>query len=108
MNGDGSISFREYAIAKRFDLDGDNILNAQEKAECMAQLKNGFEDNLYWDPINSNNGTRVVQKGGKIFTDSGEFGKEKDIVNKGDTLTALKERRKSKLKLRIFQSNLDE
>ena len=85
----------------KFDFDGDNILNTQEKKEWLKQLKNGYEDNLYWDPI-SNNGHRVVQKGGKIIANSEEIGNDnEDIENKGDTLTALKLRRKSKWNFRL-------
>ena len=77
-------------------MDRDGILNTQEKKEWIKQLKEGYENQLYWDPINtnSNNGYRVVQKGGKILTDIGEFGKENEILNQdGMTFTKLKQKR---------------
>ena len=58
LNKDGAVSFKEFAIAKRFDLDNDGILNQQEKEECLRQLREGYEDQLFWGE-----GVRVVQKG---------------------------------------------
>jgi hypothetical protein len=58
LNQDGSVSFKEYAIAKRFDIDKDGILNEQEKKECLKQLKEGYEERLFW-----NENARVVQTG---------------------------------------------
>ena len=49
INGDGTVSHREYAIAKMFDFDFDNKLNEKEKEYWLKRLKEGFEDTLYWD-----------------------------------------------------------
>jgi hypothetical protein len=35
LNGDGSVSAKEYLFAKYFDKDGDGILDSAEKAECL-------------------------------------------------------------------------
>jgi hypothetical protein len=43
LTGDGTVSAKEYLIAKIFDKDGDGILNDEEKAECIKQLKDGYE-----------------------------------------------------------------
>lgn len=69
----------------------------EEREELVGKLKDGYEQKLYWDPINTNTngGFRVVQKGGKILTDIGEFGNSSEANNsKNMTLTLLKKRRK--------------
>jgi hypothetical protein len=35
LNGDGSVSAKEYKFAKYFDKDRDGILDSAEKAECI-------------------------------------------------------------------------
>lgn len=49
LNGDGTISFREYAIAKMFDFDLDKKLNEAEKAECMKRINEGFERTILFE-----------------------------------------------------------
>ena len=73
INGDGCVSAREFAIAKRFDKNGDDILDDKEKQECIEQLKNGYEDNLYWDPVDASTGCHVVQKNGMIISTTGDY-----------------------------------
>ena len=43
LNGDGTVSPREYLIGKYFDKNQDGILDEDEKAECIKQVKGGFE-----------------------------------------------------------------
>ena len=59
----------ELAIAKRFDKDGDGILNDKEKANCLNALENGYENTLYFakDTNDPKLNLRVIQKGGKIL-----------------------------------------
>ncbi|CAI2366709.1 unnamed protein product [Moneuplotes crassus] len=59
LNGDGTVSAHEYAIAKLFDFDFDNKLNAEEKAYCLKRLKEGFEDGFYWD---ADQGTQDIKQ----------------------------------------------
>lgn len=39
LDGDGHVGDRDYFLAKRFDKDGDGKLNAKEKAEAIAAIK---------------------------------------------------------------------
>jgi hypothetical protein len=43
LTGDGTVSIREYNIAKQFDKDQNGVLDAKEREECFKALKAGFE-----------------------------------------------------------------
>lgn len=49
LDGDGHVGDRDYFLAKRFDKDGDGKLNAKEKAEAVAAIKDGYEKNFVWN-----------------------------------------------------------
>lgn len=97
MDGDGAVGFKEFAIAKRFDTDGDGVLTQEERQNLIEKLKQGYEQQVYWDPGNSgtDGGYRVVQKDGKVYTDNGVFGDVPD-QNPKMSYTVLKAIRKSK------------
>ena len=44
LDGDGAVSFKDYALSKMFDFDCDGRLNTQEKKNALDRLRNGFED----------------------------------------------------------------
>ena len=52
LDKDGYVGGRDYVLAKRFDLDGDGKLNAEEKKNAYEQLKNGYEDKFVWNVEN--------------------------------------------------------
>lgn len=84
-----------------FDFDFDNRLNTPEKAHCLEKIKEGFENQLYWDADQ----TRVVQKDGKIIMDQGIHGTIGDETHAVMTTTKLKQKRVeeiSDLNLKIF------
>lgn len=95
----------EFAIAKRFDLDGDGILNDKEKKEWLNALRNGYEQTLFWaeDSNDPSLNLRVVQKGGKILlpdtfehnvTSQPVLDKPKSVhKNKNNLLQALNEKK---------------
>lgn len=43
LNGDGAVSAQELWIASRFDKDGDGVLDAGERKDCLAALKDDYE-----------------------------------------------------------------
>lgn len=109
LNGDGTVSAREYAISKMFDFDFDNKLNAQEKAYCIQRLKEGFEDGLYWDA--DQGAGRIVQRDGKIMLQGVEYGVGKDSAEElvGKTLPLINQQRtfeKRKLNAQVFENFL--
>ena len=68
LDGDGLVNNRDYFLAKRFDKDGDGRLNSQERKTAIEALKNGYEDNFYWNVEKSgaHRGKRLLQVRGKI------------------------------------------
>ena len=42
LDGDGSVSVKDYFLAKQFDKDGDGMLNKQELAEAKKALDEGY------------------------------------------------------------------
>ena len=48
LNGDGTVSAKEYAISKMFDLDFDGKLSPEEKVFCLKRLKEGFESKTFY------------------------------------------------------------
>lgn len=44
LDGDGFVSFTDYAIAKHFDKDNDGKLNSEEKAAAVKALNENFKD----------------------------------------------------------------
>ena len=111
LNGDGTVSPHEYAIAKMFDFDFDDKLSPEEKAYWIKRLKEGFEDGLYWDADQGDQ--RIIQKDGKIllphamFGNGGE-GEDEELL--GKTLPLLKFQRIQKKKKEndaLFEKFLD-
>jgi hypothetical protein len=43
LTGDGTVSIREYKLARRFDINKDGILDDQERKECLQAIKDGIE-----------------------------------------------------------------
>jgi len=110
LNGDGTVSAHEYAIAKMFDFDFDNKLNPQEKANCLKKLKNGFERSLYWDADQGQ--MRIIQKDGNILLPDSGFGlteADEDGMLLGKTYPFLKQQRvdeRKSLNNKIFENFL--
>jgi hypothetical protein len=107
LDGDGMVNNRDYFIAKRFDVDQDGKLNSAEKKAAICSLKNGFEDQFYWNVEKSgiHRGTRLLQVRGKII-EADNFTAIKDTypeypiskVNKTTaTYTELKQKRKQEI-----------
>ena len=110
LNGDGTVSAHEYAIAKMFDFDFDGKLNAEEKAHCLQKLKEGFEDNLYWDADQGD--MRIIQRDGKILLPDAEFGfinADEEGVMLGKTFPLLQHQRledRKSMNNKVFESFL--
>ena len=43
LTGDGTVSIREYRLARQFDKDRNGILDAKERKECLQAIKDGIE-----------------------------------------------------------------
>lgn len=110
LNGDGTVSAHEYAIAKMFDFDFDGKLNEQERAFWLQRLKEGFESNLYWDADQGDQ--RIIQKDGKIIMSDADFkfsGSDKDNAQFGKTLPMLQVERlndRKSLNAKVFENFL--
>lgn len=68
LDMDGFVGGRDYFLAKRFDLDKDGKLNAQEKQNAYDQITKGYEDNFVWNLENQGpkRGYRILQKVKKL------------------------------------------
>ena len=57
---------KDLVIAKRFDKDGDGILNATEREEAMNSLRNGYENQFIWgiEQTGALSNLRILQKRG--------------------------------------------
>jgi hypothetical protein len=75
IDGDGFVDHKDMAIAKMFDRNKDGILDESEKAEMQKALKEGIMDKFIWglDLTGANKHPRLIQKKGKIITESGNF-----------------------------------
>lgn len=110
LNGDGTVSPHEYAIAKMFDFDFDGKLNEQERAFWLQRLKEGFESNLYWDADQGDQ--RIIQKDGKIIMSDADFkfnSSDKDNAKFGKTLPVLQFERlndRKSLNSKVFENFL--
>jgi len=113
LDMDGFVGGRDYFLAKRFDLDQDGKLNAQEKQNAYDQIMKGYEDNFVWNLENqgAKRGYRILQKRGKII-DAEDYLPVRDTypehplhrVNPNvGTFTDLKEKRKHIVKDDIGQ-----
>ena len=69
LDGDGFVGGRDYVISKRFDVDKDGKLNAQEKYNAIEAIKNNIEDEYIWNLENQGiiKPARILQKRGKIL-----------------------------------------
>lgn len=69
LDGDGYVGGRDYVLSKRFDVDGDGKLNADEKKKALEAIKNGIEREYVWNLENrgGKNSQRILQKRGKII-----------------------------------------
>ena len=69
LDGDGYVGGRDLVIAKHFDQDRDGRLNTAEKANAMAALKEGYENQFVWGIEQSvpSNLHRLMQKRGKVI-----------------------------------------
>ena len=101
LNGDGTISAHEYAIAKMFDKDKDNKLNQTEKQQWINALKKGFESKIIWsESSNDPNIThRVVQKDGKVYYTDRVHGEDNSVKTNLRTKTFLDESRQRQLNI---------
>ena len=63
------IFFHYILLSKRFDVDGDGKLNADEKKKALEAIKNGIEREYVWNLENrgGKNSQRILQKRGKII-----------------------------------------
>jgi hypothetical protein len=43
LTGDGTVSVREYRLAKHFDKNQNGVLDSDEKRRCIQAIKDGFE-----------------------------------------------------------------
>jgi len=79
LDGDGLVGPSDFVMAKQFDKDGDGKLNAKERAQAIAALKNGYENNFMWglEKRGPDRKYRCFQIRGKIV-DGEDFSDVKD------------------------------
>ena len=79
LDGDGQVSCRDFVLAKLFDADKDGKLNEQERANALEAIKNGIENDFFWnvESADSNKKFRLLQKRG-VVVEADDFGKVAD------------------------------
>lgn len=75
LDGDGQVSCRDFVLAKLFDVDKDGKLNEKEKANALEAIKNGIENEFFWNAAasDSNKQFRLLQKRG-VVVEADDFG----------------------------------
>ena len=48
LDNDGTVSNRDYFLARKFDEGSKNFLTKQEREKVLNALKNGYEDQYTW------------------------------------------------------------
>ncbi len=74
LDGDGIVDYKDYFLAKRFDIDHDGRLNTGEKQTALKALEDGYENQFYWkvEETGAQRGKRLLQVRGQ-FVDAEDF-----------------------------------